>query len=158
MGMVHSRTNVAVLLARIDETRIGFSASAVREIVRAVAIAPLAGAPGVIEGAVNLHGRIVPVMDVRQRLALPPSALSPEQYLIALQTSDRLIAVRVDDVEDVTDIDQSSVEPGAALSPLLAKLRGVAAMPDGALVIHDVDAFLTQAEREALDRAVSVGT
>src|SRR6478609_202733 len=62
-----STSTLSILLARIHDTQIGLSAAAVREIVRAVAIAPLAGAPGVIEGAVNLHGRIVPVIDVRLR-------------------------------------------------------------------------------------------
>ena len=152
-----SQTTLPILLARLDGAQVGFSAAAVREIVRAVAIAPLSGAPGVIEGAINLHGRIVPVVDIRQRLALPAVALAPEQYLIALQTSDRLIAVRVDDVEDVIDIAESSLESPASLSPVLERLQGVAAIPDGALVIYDVNAFLTQAERDALDAAAASG-
>ena len=151
-----SQTTLPILLARIDGTQVGFSASAVIEIVRAVAIAPLSGAPGIIEGAINLHGRIVPVVDIRQRLALPALALSPEQYLIALQTSHRLIAVRVDDVEDLIEIDASSLESPASLSPVLQRLQGIAAVPSGALVIHDVDAFLTQAELEALDASALV--
>lgn len=151
-----SQTTLPILLARIDGTQVGFSASAVIEIVRAVAIAPLSGAPGIIEGAINLHGRIVPVVDIRQRLALPALALSPEQYLIALQTSHRLIAVRVDDVEDLIEIDASSLESPASLSPVLQRFQGIAAVPSGALVIHDVDAFLTQAELEALDASALV--
>ena len=38
------------------------------------------------------------------------------------------------------------------LSPALRGLAGVAATADGALVIYDADAFLTQAERDAIDR------
>lgn len=147
-----SQSTLPVLLARIDDTQIGFSATAVREIVRAVAIAPLAGAPGVIEGAINLHGQIVPVVDVRQRLALPAVPLAPGQFLVLVETSDRLIAIRVDDVEDVTVIPSSSLESPAALSPVLQRLQGIAATESGALVIYDVDAFLSQAEREQLDR------
>jgi purine-binding chemotaxis protein CheW len=151
-----SESTLPVLLARIDDTQIGFSATAVREIVRAVAIAPLAGAPGVIEGAINLHGQIVPVVDVRQRLALPAVPVAPGQFLVLLETSDRLIAVRVDDVEDVTVIPASSLESPAAVSPVLQRLQGIAAIESGALVIYDVDAFLSQAEREQLDRLETV--
>jgi purine-binding chemotaxis protein CheW len=146
-----SQATTQVLLARIGDTQVGFSATAVREIVRAVAIAPLAGAPAIIEGAINLHGQIVPVVDIRQRLALPAIAVSPTQFLIALQASERLIAVRVDDVEDMTEISESNLETPSALSPVLQRLQGIAATEGGALVIYDVDAFLTQAEREALD-------
>ena len=149
-------STLPVLLARIDDTQIGFSATAVREIVRAVAIAPLAGAPGVIEGAINLHGQVVPVVDVRQRLALPAVPVAPGQFLVMLETSDRLIAVRVDDVEDVSIIPTSSVESPIELSPVLQRLQGIAAVESGALVIYDVDAFLSQAEREQLDRLATV--
>ena len=148
-----SQSNLPIVLARIDGTQIGFSAAAVHEIVRAVAIAPLSGAPGVIEGAINLHGQIVPVVDIRQRLALAPAAVSPEQFFIVLETSDRIIAVRVDDVDDVTEIPASSLAAPSSLSPVLQRLRGIAAVDSGALVIYDVDAFLTQAERDALDAA-----
>ncbi|MEO8334711.1 MAG: chemotaxis protein CheW [bacterium] len=146
-----SQSTLPILLARIDGTQVGFSAAAVSEIVRAVAIAPLAGAPGVIEGAINLHGRIVPVVDVRRRLALPALPVAASQFLIILETKDRLIAVRVDDVEDVTEIPSSSLEAPAALSAVLQRLQGIAATESGALVIYDVETFLTQAERELLD-------
>ena len=59
--------------------------------------------------------------------------------------------MRVDDVEDVTEVAQSSLESPASLSPVLQRLHGVAATGSGALVIYDVDAFLTQAEHDALD-------
>jgi purine-binding chemotaxis protein CheW len=147
---------ISVLLAKLAGTQIGFSASAVREIVRAVAIAPLPGAPAIIEGAINLHGRIVPVVDVRQRLELSALENAPEQFLVILETSDRFIAIRVEDVDDVTDIDTASLESPSALSPAIQRLSGVAAVSSGALVIYDVDAFLTQAERDALDVIESV--
>ncbi len=144
-------TSTPLLLTRLADTRIGFSANAVREILRSVAIAPLSGAPDVIEGAINLRGTIIPVVDVRRRLGLAASANAPEHFLVLLETSDRVIAVRVDDVDDVVEVESVDVETSAALSPALQGLAGVAATADGALVIYDADAFLTQAEREALD-------
>jgi purine-binding chemotaxis protein CheW len=147
---------ISVLLAKLGGTQIGFSASAVREIVRAVAIAPLPGAPAIIEGAINLRGRIVPVVDVRQRLELPALANAPEQFLVILEASERYIAIRVEDVDDVTDIATVGLESPSALSPVLQRLSGVAAVSSGALVIYDVDAFLTQAERDALNVVESV--
>lgn len=140
-----------LLLTRLADMRIGFSANAVREIVRSVAIAPLSGAPAVIEGAINLRGTVIPVVDVRGRLGMPARPNSPDQSLVIIETSDRLIAVRVDEVDDVVLVPTADVEAPAALSPALQRLAGVAATADGALVIYDADAFLTQAERAALD-------
>ena len=149
--MPTSQSSLSILLARINDTQVGFSARAVHEIVRAVAITPVSGAPRIIEGAINLHGRVIPVVDVRQRLSLAPAPNSPEQYLVALELSDRLVAVRVDDVEDVTEIDHSALESPTTLSPVLQGLHGIAPTAQGAIVIYDIDAFLTQAERDALD-------
>ncbi len=140
-----------LLLTRLTDLRIGFAAGAVREILRSVAIAPLPGAPAVIEGAINLRGTIIPVVDVRRRLGLASLANAPDQFLVLLETSDRVIAVRVDDVDDLIDVPTVNVESQQTLSPVILGLAGVAATDDGALVIYDADAFLTQAERAALD-------
>jgi len=146
----------SILLTSLAGTRLGFSALAVREIVRSVAIAPFPGAPAIIEGALNLHGRIVPVVDVRHRLDLPALPNSPDQFLVVLETSDRYIAIRVDDIDEVLDIATTDLDAPSELSPVLRRVAGVAATADGAIVIYDADAFLTQAERAAMDVAENV--
>ncbi len=133
----------------------GLPALAVREIVRAMAIEPLPGAPSIVEGVVNLRGQILPVVDVRFRLALPAAALAPEQFLVALDLRDRAIVIRVDDVEDVVDVDESALEQPSSISPALERLAGVASTESGAVVVYDVAAFLTAAESEAIDRSTA---
>ena len=151
--MTPETTAVSILLARLAGAQIGFSASSIREVLRSVTIAPLLGTPPIIEGAVNLRGRIVPVVNVRERLSLPALANSPDQFLVVLEVRDRLIAVRVDDVEDLVDVAPSELAPPRGVSPVVERLAGIAATASGALVIYDADAFLTQTEREALDES-----
>ena len=149
--MTPETTAVSILLARLAGAQIGFSANSIREVLRSVTIAPLLGTPPIIEGAVNFRGRIVPVVNVRERLSLPALDNSPDQFLVILEVHDRLIAVRVDDVEDLVEIDASELETPQGVSPVVERLAGIAATESGALVIYDADAFLTQAERDALD-------
>lgn len=153
--MLPPNSTISLLLAQIDGLALGFQSSAVQGIHRAVAIAPLPGAPDIIEGAINLRGRIVPVLDLRRLFVLNPADVSPDQFLIILSIADRLIAVRVDDVLDVTEVPRKSFESPGTISPVLKKLEGVAATEAGAIVVYDVDAFLTQAETDALDLALS---
>lgn len=150
--MPPSDHHLTILLAQLDGSQVGFPASAVGEIVRAVAITALPGAPPIIEGTINLRGRIVPVVDLRFRFGMPASTLAPEQYLVALSVGDRVIAIRVDDVLDVADVAQDSLSTSFALSPALTGLAGVAATPEGLVVLHDIASFLTQAEADALDQ------
>jgi purine-binding chemotaxis protein CheW len=146
---------ISFLRVRLGGATIGLPASAIREIVRAVAITPLPGAPDVVEGAVNLRGRLVPVIDVRRRFGLPVRSLHDDEFLVFLEAGDQLRAMRVDDVDDLVDADADDVAPSGTLSPALQGLAGVAARADGVLVIYDPSAFLTQAESAALDRSLA---
>ena len=149
--MTSESTTLSILLARLAGAQIGFSANSIREVLRSVTIAPLLGTPRIIEGAVNFRGRIVPVVNVRERLSLPVLANAPDQFLVILEVRERLIAVRVDDIEDVVELDASELETPSGVSPVIERLAGIAATASGALVIYDADAFLTQAERDAID-------
>ncbi len=145
----------AFLRVRLGGGIVGIPAIAVQEIVRAVAISALPGAPPIIEGAVNVRGRIVPVVDLRRRLALPARTLDPDEFLVVLGIGDRHIALRVDDVDDVVEVPDDSVESSESLSPALRGLAGISARADGVLVIHDPAAFISQAETEQLDAALA---
>jgi purine-binding chemotaxis protein CheW len=141
----------SLLRVHLGGAVIGLPATAVREIVRAVAITPVPGAPPIIEGAVNLRGQLVPVVDVRRRLALPAKALDPDEFLVVMQHGTRTLALRVDDVDDLVEIDADAVEASAELSPALRGLAGLSARADGVLVIYDPAAFVSQAEADAVD-------
>jgi purine-binding chemotaxis protein CheW len=145
----------SLLRVRLGGATVGLPALAVREIVRAVAITPVPGAPAIIEGAVSFRGLLVPVIDVRQRLALPPKTLDPDEFLVLLQAGSRTVALRVDDVDDLIEADGSAVADSESLSPSLRGLAGVTALPDGVLVIYDPATFISQAETDALDAALA---
>lgn len=81
-----------------------------------VAISPLPGAPPVVEGVVNVRGKVVPVFDLRGRFGLPPPPADPGQHLIILSGSPRTAAVRVDAAEDflsMPDSERTSPRPGS---------------------------------------------
>lgn len=146
---------ISLLLARLGEVTFALPALAVREIVRAVAITPLPGAPAIVEGALNVRGELVPVIDVRGRLGLPARKLDPDQFIVLVRAGSRTLAVRVDDVDDLVEADADSIARSDRLSPALRGMAGLSARPDGVLVIHDPAAFVSQAESGALDAALA---
>jgi purine-binding chemotaxis protein CheW len=151
--LLHNVTSL--LRVHLGGALIGLPATAVREIVRAVAITPMPGAPAIVEGTVNVRGQLVPVIDVRRRLALPAKALDPDEFLVVLEQGPRTLAMRVDDVDDLVEVDAAAVEAAGELSPALRGLAGLAARADGVLVIYDPGAFVSQAEGEAVDAALA---
>ena len=120
--------------------------------MRAVAITPLPNAPPLIEGVVNVRGRILPVLDVRARFRLPARALDPSDHFIVAAAGARGVILRVDRATRLAEVDDSAGEP----APGAAYEAGVATLGDGMVLVHDVGAFLSAAEAAALDAAMGV--
>ncbi len=153
--MISQPSVSSLLIASIDGVEVGFPASSVESILRAVEVSAVPGAPGIIEGAVNVRGQVLPVIGLRARLGFPARAVDPSDVMIVLSLGDRRVLVRVDAVDDIAEIEAGAMREPASLSPALRGLEGVAARASGALVIYDPAAFLSQAEREAVDVALA---
>jgi purine-binding chemotaxis protein CheW len=143
-----------VLVFEVGGQTYGLPTADVRELVRAVAITPLPGAPGVIEGVVNVRGCVLPVLDVRARFRLPPKALDPSDHFIVASAGPRGVILRVDRATHLALVDEASVQPTEALGPAAAYVAGVARLEDGLVLIHDLRSFLSAAESGSLDEAL----
>jgi purine-binding chemotaxis protein CheW len=154
MNPVTDRSLLEVLTFEVGGRRYGLPAADVRELLRAVAVVPLPGAPPIVEGVINVRGRIVPVLDVRARLRLPPKPVEPADHLIVARAGGRLVALRVDHATDLVRLDAADVEEARGLVPGLEHGGWVARLPDDVLLIHDLGTFLSQAESALLAGAL----
>ncbi len=142
-----------VLTFALDGKRYALPVARVREIARLVALTPIPNAPPTVEGVIDARGEITPVYDVRKRFGMAPRAVGIDQFLIVLNTTRRLVAIRVDDAMDVLSTQSIDTNAPSRFGGAQA-IHGVATMPDGLTVIYDLDAFLTLAEEEQLDTAL----
>lgn len=143
-----------ILIFELAGQRYGIPLRSVREVVRAVAITALPMAPPVIEGIINVRGAVVPVFDLRSRFQIPPKALQPSDHLILVCARSRLAALRVDRADWMAGIGEDQLADVTTLVPRTGYVDGVAKLPDGLVLIHDIDTFLSQAESAALDAAL----
>lgn len=128
--------------------------AAVERVLPMVAVSPLPGGPEIVLGAINLHGRVVPVLDLRRRLGLPECQYGLEAHVLAARARQRVVALPVDEVTGVHRVVADAVTAPDQVAPGLALVNGVAPLEDGILVIHDLDAFLSSEEEVALARAL----
>jgi purine-binding chemotaxis protein CheW len=135
--------------------RYGVAAERVEEIARAVQLAPLPAAPPLVEGAIDWRGRIVPVLDLRGRFRLAPKPLALSDHLIVARARERMVVLRVDEVSDVVQLEADEIVAAEEALPGVGMVAGIARSADGLILIQDLDSFLTDAERDALDRAVA---
>jgi purine-binding chemotaxis protein CheW len=144
-----------LLLFSLDSRQFALPLERVREVVHAVEITPLAGAPGVVEGVVDVRGTVVPVLDARARFRLPARPVRLADHLILAEGAGRLVALRVDRVLDTHEVPAEAMTAATPNDASMAHLAGVATLEDGMVLVHDLDAFLTQAETDALAQAMS---
>jgi purine-binding chemotaxis protein CheW len=144
-----------VLVFEVGGQRYGVPASAVREIVRAVTIVPLPRAPAVIEGIINVRGSIVPVLDVRLRFRLPATPLRHTDHLIVARAGARQVALHVDRAIGLVRLEPAAIEEAKGAVPGVEYVAWVAKLPDDLVLVHDLETFLSRAEAETLDAALT---
>lgn len=122
--------------------------------VRAVATTPLPQAPEIICGVVNVQGRIVPVVNLRRRFGLPEREIGLSDPLLVARSATRLVAMVVDAVVGVVDC---AVKDFVAIDGVVGgtrHLKGIVKSPDGMVLIHDLDRFLSLEEEQGLAAAL----
>ena len=143
-----------LVVFRLGEQRYALPLAAVERIVRAVEVTPLPGAPAIVFGAIDVEGRVLPVLNLWRRLRLPEREIRPaDQFLIA-QTARRTVVLVVDEAGGVIERPQSTVISSAQIVPGLEQFQGVVQLDDGLALIHDLEKFLSLDEACTLDEAM----
>jgi len=121
-----------------------------------VEIIPLPKGPEIVLGVIDFQGGILPVLDMRRRFGLPEREPSLDDQLIIARTAGRLVALVADRVSDVVSLPEEAMVAPESILPALEYVVGVAKLEDGMIFIHDLDAFLSLEETQALEAAIEV--
>ncbi|WP_338863113.1 chemotaxis protein CheW [Myxococcus stipitatus] len=144
-----------VLLFTLEGQRYGLPTEDVWELHRAARLTPLPRAPVIIEGLFNLHGRLLPVLDLRRRFRHPPRPLSPSDHFIVAQAGPRRVALRVDRAEGMHVLAPGEWDTSPRELPGVGYVAGAAKLEDGLVLVHDLREFLSEAEALELDAALT---
>jgi purine-binding chemotaxis protein CheW len=137
----------------VDGQRWALPLEAVERVVGMVAVSPLPGSPAGVSGVINVHGEIVAVLDLDVRIGRPSRDRGTRGRLLLARTSTRRVALAVDDVLGVVEVDRAAIGPPPEAVP--APVAGIAALGDGVLLIYDVDAFLSPGDEQAVAAALA---
>ena len=148
----HGRT--ALVVFRLEAQRFAVPLAAVERIVRAVAVTVLPRAPALVLGVIDVAGRVLPVLDLRRRLGLPERTLGLPDHFVLARTARRTVALVVDEVEGVVAIPAAKIVDAVEIVPGLGSVQGVVTLPDGLVLIYDLESFLSLEETEALEAAL----
>ncbi len=139
----------------LDSGRYALPLAAVDRIVRAAFVTPLPRAPSVVLGALDIAGTVVPVFSLRRRLGLPEREMRLEDQFLIARSRGRQVVLLIDSAQDVLELPATAAVDASSITTGPGYIRGVISLPDGLVLIHDLDSFLSPDELHAMDEALS---
>lgn len=129
---------------RVDQQLFGIPVLHVRDVLREQKVARIPLAASEIAGSINLRGRIVTVINVRDRLKLMPKKDQEPHMFVVVENHQELYSLMVDSVGDVMNIPDSHIEkvPANLSSSWKEVASGIHRLEDELLVIIDPKALL----------------
>lgn len=116
----------------------------VRDVLADQSIARIPLAPREVAGNLNLRGRIVTAIDLRERLHLAKRPPGARIMSIVTEQGNELYALLVDQVSEVLNLRRAAMEPNPpTLPPIWAEHSlGIYRLDQGLMVVLDVEKLL----------------
>jgi purine-binding chemotaxis protein CheW len=131
-GPAPSEPPVQLVAIELGHELYGIEIHRVQEVLRVGPITRVPGAPSPFIGITSLRGKILPVLDLRLRLDLPPSEAQARRRIVVVELHERLLGLLVDAVVQVLPLPASKIEPPPEGSDLIG---GVAQVEGGRLIL-----------------------
>jgi purine-binding chemotaxis protein CheW len=138
---------------RIGSETYGVRIGAVREIVRVPEITTVPSAPDLIEGVINLRGKIIPVMDLRKRFGQTEIQHDKRNRILVVELDSKLLGLIVNSASEVLKIPPSDIE---APSSVFADgesgyVVGVGKLKGRLIILLDITKLLHRPEFKQLE-------
>jgi purine-binding chemotaxis protein CheW len=119
----------------------GLPITQVQEIIRYSEPRTIPSAYASVRGVINLRGKIIPVLDLKHRLALP-NADGAEAKIVIVESQVGTAGLIVDEVDEVLTVDDEQLEePPASQS---SHVRAVAKVDERLLILLDPSDLLAE--------------
>jgi len=114
-----------VVVFELAGNRYGVEISSVHEILRITEITSMPEMPAHFEGAINLRGVVVPVINLRSRLGLAKAPVDQNTRIILVSSTDRVFGLIVDRVLEVNTYSDEEMEAVDTLGAGNGVVRGI---------------------------------
>ncbi|TYQ13182.1 UNVERIFIED_CONTAM: purine-binding chemotaxis protein CheW [Acetivibrio alkalicellulosi] len=137
---VESRQFVVFKLGKEDY---GLDIKKVTTIEKMLAVTRVPNTPNYIKGVINLRGDIVPVMDIRTKFGFDTVEETEETRIIILKLNEISFGIIVDEVDEVLNLTEESIENVANFSNDLSLdyILGVGKIEDRIVTLLNLEKF-----------------
>jgi purine-binding chemotaxis protein CheW len=143
------------LTFKLDQELFAVDIGKVREVLEFTTMTKVPRMPAFMRGVINLRGNVVPVVDMRLKLGLSMTEKTVDTCVVisevAVDGERTVLGALVDSVQEVIDLDESSVAPPPHMGSRVdsAVIRGMGKREDQFIMILDLDKVFTASELRA---------
>ncbi|HEY5475263.1 MAG TPA: chemotaxis protein CheW [Tepidiformaceae bacterium] len=134
-----------VVVFRLSSGHYAIDIQHVQEIVRMQEISTIPESDPCIEGVTNLRGRVVPVMDLRRRCAVPETPPTADTRIVVVGSEQGVVGLMVDSVSEVLRIPSGQVDAPSDIvrGERNGYVTGVAKLKDRLICLLDLSRLVT---------------
>ncbi len=125
----------------LEREEYGLPIEQVREINRVVDITKVPNSPPHVLGVINLRGKILPVIELKQRLNLGRSEIGRESRIVVVENGRKSLGLLVDSVAQVLNISAEQIEepPREIVSIDENYIQAVGKIDDRMIILLELD-------------------
>jgi len=155
MGAGTSESQGQYLTFILRDQLYGVPVGNVREINRISDITKIPQTPKFVAGVINLRGKIISVINLREKLAFESVPPTKETCIVVIETAQGQIGVIVDAVRSVVDLPLEKIEktPDLGEDTVEAFVIGIGKLEDQVVILVDIAKTLS---REHLKEVVNI--
>ncbi len=143
----------------LDQEEYGIGILKVKEIIGMMRITPVPQTPDFVKGVINLRGKVIPVIDLRERFGMAPAAYTERTCIVVVEidspTGKLHIGIVVDSVSEVVNIKSGDIEDTPAFGASLNTryILGMAKTSGSVKILLDIDKVLRTEDIAKLEMA-----
>jgi purine-binding chemotaxis protein CheW len=134
-----------IVIFELAGEQFGVAIQAVESIIKMQPITRMPQAPAFVQGITNLRGKILPVIDLRQRFNLPACAASKDSRIVVAAIDGFEMGMLVDNVSEVLTLQEGEIEPTPRLATAVQSdfVTGIARLAGRLVILLNLRAVLS---------------
>jgi len=146
------KESLRVLVFSLAKEHYGMDVASAKEVFSLGSVTRVPNAPSFIKGVTNLHGQIIPLVDISFFLGIINIDMGAALKVIVMEHQSSLIGILVDKIEEATQILKEAIQPPLATlkGRLLDFTIGQTEFRNGILVYLDLKKILNCDEMKKL--------
>lgn len=148
---------IQAIIFQLNDQICGVDTSQVKEIKKYTEVSRMPDVPEFIEGAINLRGRVVPIINLNIRFGLGKSEITSKTKILVTAIEEQLVGFTVNDVMEITKFTAEEIEdvPDILRNNTNYYLKCIGKKDDMLVTIIDLSKILNSNEIDEISHKIS---